>query len=83
MADTIKVLRDAVIKLANEAVRTSTRHSVLGIAMKNHAAEVMALPVDPQMCGPIQVLDTNSPDFGKFYFLPSYDLPGSDHPIGP
>jgi len=43
---------------------------------RGNASDVYAMPLDGSEWLPLQVTDPSSPDFGKTYFLPGYDVPG-------
>lgn len=84
MAETIDLYRRANSQQTGRSMGADPRQPrtmTLGIKVQAHGSDVIGLPEHEDGCPPLQVLDTTSPDFGKFYFLPSYDAVGSDHPI--
>lgn len=80
MADGIRLMRAAVAQHAGSALGLRVDQPTGTVANQRTRgasnSDVYALPVDATSWEPLQVMDTASPNFSKFYFLPGYDVPG-------
>lgn len=79
MADGIGLLRATVARHVAQKVGLRPEQPTASVANQKtirNQSDVYVMPVDGQEWFPLQVLDTNSDDFGLFYFYPGYDVPG-------
>lgn len=79
MADAIRLNRDAQQKLAAQGVGLRSDQPTATLAnqrARGQQSDIFAMPVDGTNWRPLQVLDVGDSNFGRFYFLPDYDVPG-------
>ena len=85
MASDVEAYRRWAARQAAEAIGQDIRQNrtnTLGVKVQGHEGEIVALPEEPGDCQPVQIWDTSSPDFGKFWFMAGYDMPGdANHPV--
>lgn len=79
MADSAEIYRNAVKKIAASGVGLRSDQPTTTLAnqkMRGQASDVYAMPVDGTGWQPLQVMDPGDANFGLFYFLPDYSVPG-------
>ena len=84
MADMASIMRDAVARAAAQKLGLKTNQPTLTSSNQHTPralAQIAGMPVDINDWKPLQVLDTSSSNFGRFFFLPNYDVPGDPSKI--
>jgi hypothetical protein len=79
MADAVNILREAIARLVAKEVGLRPEQPTVTASNQRSSrshSQILAQPVDVTAWKPLQVTDTDSVNFGRFYFLPGYDVPG-------
>jgi len=77
--DGIRLVREAHQALAAKGVGLVSNQPTGTLAnqrSRGQQSDVYAMPVEGDNWQPLQVIDPDSADFGLFFFLPDFDVPG-------